>query len=94
MRTATDKHPVDAGTPRNRGKTGVMRNSLNAAFVPIRRAASALGVPLAWLKREAEAGRVPAVRAGRRWFVHLDRAHAQLADRAASGAETTEGGVA
>ena len=71
-----------------------MRNSHDAAFVPIRRAASALGVPLAWLKREAEAGRVPAVCAGRRWFIHLDRAHAQLAERAATGAESAEGGAA
>lgn len=51
-------------------------------FVPIRRAASALGVPIAWLKREAEAGRVPAVRAGRRWLIHLERSRAVLSDRA------------
>lgn len=66
-----------------------MRNSLDAVFVPIRRAASALGVPIAWLKREAEAGRVPAVRAGRRWLIHLESAHAQLAQRA----ESSDGGA-
>ena len=63
-----------------------MRNSIDAAFVPIRRAAAALGVPLAWLKREAEADRVPAVRAGRRWLVHFERTQAQLADRASGTA--------
>ena len=55
-------------------------------FVPIRRAAVALGVPLAWLKREAESGGVPAVRAGRQWLVHMDRARAVLAKRAESEA--------
>jgi excisionase family DNA binding protein len=52
-------------------------------FVPIPDAAERLGVPLAWLKREAEAGRVPAVRAGRRWLVHLDRTREALARLAA-----------
>jgi len=55
------------------------------AFVPARRAAASLGVPIAWLKREAEAGRVPAVRAGRRLLIHLDDARATLAERAKAG---------
>ncbi len=35
-------------------------------FMPLRRAARLLGVPIAWLKDEAEAGRVPSIRVGRR----------------------------
>lgn len=54
-------------------------------FVPLRRAASALGVPLSWLRLEAEAGRVPAVRAGRRWLVALERAQQLLQERAERG---------
>ncbi|PHQ81816.1 MAG: hypothetical protein COB69_03640 [Phycisphaera sp.] len=51
-------------------------------FVPVYVAAHRLGVPLAWLRREAQAGRVPAVRAGRRWFVHLERTRAKLTQHA------------
>lgn len=54
-------------------------------FVPIRRAAAVLGVPFAWLQREAEVGRVPAVRAGRRWLVHLEETREVLAKRAWEG---------
>lgn len=34
--------------------------------------ASKLGVPEAWLKREADAGHIPCVRAGRRRMFNLD----------------------
>jgi hypothetical protein len=54
----------------------------DAPFIPTRRAALALGVPHAWLKREIEARRLPAVRVGRRWLVHLNRARDILAKRA------------
>ncbi len=51
-------------------------------FVPIRRAAARLGVPLAYLRREVEENRLPAVRAGRRWLVPMPRAAELLAERA------------
>ena len=73
---------------------GMSRNQ--QTFIPIRRAAALLGVPVAWLRREAEAGRVPAVRAGTRWLVHLDRAQTVLTERAegaVSKAKYPEGGV-
>lgn len=61
------------------------KNNIESTFVPLRRAASTLGVPLAWLRAEAEAKRIPAVRAGRRWLVHLERAQLVLSQRADSG---------
>ncbi|MFK7883905.1 MAG: helix-turn-helix domain-containing protein [Phycisphaerales bacterium] len=61
------------------------------AFVAVTEAAELLGIPLAWMKREAEAGRIPAVRAGRRWLVHLERTQAILAERAVSRTEASNG---
>lgn len=62
-----------------------MNNRVNVKFVPIRQAAVALGVPLAWLKREVESGRIPAVRAGQRWLVHVEQAQRVLTERAVDG---------
>jgi len=59
-----------------------MARDIHKTFVPVRHAAAELGVPLAWLKREAEAGRIPAVQAGKRWLVHLKRTRAALTVRA------------
>jgi len=66
-----------------------MTNERPTTFVPIRSAARALGVPLAWLRNEAENGRIPAVRAGRRWLVPLERIQQLLHERAERG----EGGA-
>jgi|GEM_PF-5999960 len=57
-----------------------MRQELLTTFVPIRRAASIFGVPLSWLQAEAKAGRIPAIKAGRRWLIHLDRTRSKLAE--------------
>jgi excisionase family DNA binding protein len=46
-------------------------------------AARRLGVPEAWLKREAQAGRVPHIRAGRRILLDPQAVEAALAERAA-----------
>jgi len=60
-----------------------MKNKKNERmFVPIRTSAARIGVPLAWLRREVESGRVPAVRAGRQWLVHLERAREIIAKQA------------
>ena len=59
-----------------------MSQEIKTTFVPIRRAASILGVPITWLQSEAKAGRIPAIKAGRRWLVHLERARIKLAEYA------------
>ena len=51
-------------------------------FAPVIQASHELGVPSAWLRREAQAGRIPAIKAGRRWLVHLERARIKLAEYA------------
>jgi hypothetical protein len=52
-------------------------------FVPLRRAATRLGVPASWLRAEALAGRVPYLRAGRRMLFNPRAIEAVLLDRAA-----------
>lgn len=59
-----------------------MSISKQTTFVPIRQAAADLGVPITWLEREAQDGRIPAIRAGKRWLVHLERARVKLAESA------------
>jgi len=51
-------------------------------FVAVQHAAIRLGVPAAWLKAEAEAGRVPSLRAGRRILVNLEIVKDALLQRA------------
>ncbi len=55
------------------------------SFLTLHRAAARLGVPAAWLRGEALAGRIPCLRAGRRLLFHLTAVEAALllrADRA------------
>jgi len=60
-----------------------MKNKKNhRMFVPIRTSAARIGVPLAWLKKEVQSGRIPAIRAGRQWLVHLERAREIIAKQA------------
>lgn len=47
-----------------------------------REAAARLGVPLEWLRKEAEAGRVPCLAVGRRRLYIADALMAALAERA------------
>jgi hypothetical protein len=37
-------------------------------LLPLRRMAARLGVPSSWLKEQAEAGKVPGLKAGERWL--------------------------
>ncbi|MGP1346646.1 MAG: hypothetical protein ACTS3F_08270 [Phycisphaerales bacterium] len=60
-------------------------------FVPINRAAAALGVPKAWLIRMVAVERIPAVRAGRRWLVPLEETRARLVELADSGKAVPHG---
>ena len=64
-------------------------NADDSVFVPELTAAIRLGVPIAWLRREAEAERVPCLRAGRRRLYDVQAVHEVLRDRpAAEGAES------
>ncbi|RMF85051.1 MAG: DNA-binding protein [Planctomycetota bacterium] len=56
-------------------------------FLPLRRAAARLGVPAAWLRAEAHAGRVPHLRVGRRLLFNTAAVEAVLSDRAAREAK-------
>lgn len=47
------------------------------------RAARRLGVPVKWLREQAEAGKVPCLRAGARYLFDLDAVRQDLAKQAA-----------
>jgi hypothetical protein len=55
---------------------------LPESFLPLRRAAVRLGVPAAWLRAEADAGRVPHLRVGRRLLVNPQAVERVLLERA------------
>lgn len=52
------------------------------SFLSLQNTAAQLGVPAAWLRQEARAGRVPYLRAGRRLLFHPAAVEAELLDRA------------
>lgn len=54
-------------------------------FLPLGPAAIRLGVPLAWLRAEALARRIPSLRVGRRLLVNLGLAEEELLRRAQNG---------
>lgn len=60
--------------------------------LPLNIAARHLRVPARWLRDEIEAGRLPALRAGRAILLHVPTVVAALAERAK--AERAEGGDA
>ena len=60
-------------------------------FVSLTAAAAVLGLPSAWLKREAEAKRVPSVRAGRRRLFNVEAVEAALLQRAAKAESDANG---
>ena len=55
----------------------------DARYIPLRHAAGRLGLPVAYLRREAEAGSIPALRCDRRWFVDWLATEAAIRERAA-----------
>lgn len=57
-------------------------NATQESFVSIHSAAYELGVPLAWLKREAEVGRVPSLKVGRRLLFNVQQVEQVLTARA------------
>lgn len=67
-----------------------MNNTSTSELVNLRELARRLrrfGITQAWLKSEAEAGRLPCMRAGRRLLFNSDAVHAELLRLAAKGVE-------
>jgi len=56
-------------------------------YLPLEPAASTLGVPRTWLRREADAGRIPCLRIGRRRLFDVESVREALRNRAASSVE-------
>jgi hypothetical protein len=54
-------------------------------LVPLRTVARRLGLPLAWLRAEADAGRIPVLHAGRAYLCDPDAVEAALLERARQG---------
>jgi hypothetical protein len=54
----------------------------DSQLLPLNIAARRLRVPLAWLRAEAEARRIPALRAGKMWLCDLAAVEAALLERA------------
>jgi len=69
-------------------------NTRVESFLPLRRAAVRLGVPAAWLRAEAEAGRVPHLRVGRRLLVNPQAVERVLLERARQAGEKAVAGKA
>jgi len=59
-------------------------------LLPLPKAARRLGVPARWLRNEALAGRVPALRAGSRLLFNVEAVRAALLARAAKPCERKE----
>jgi hypothetical protein len=57
---------------------------INHAPLPLNRMARRLRVTVAWLRDEADAGRVPCLRAGTRYLFAPDAVERVLAERAAT----------
>jgi hypothetical protein len=54
-------------------------------LLPLRRMAARLGVPSKWLREQAEAGKIPGLRAGDRWLFVPDIASAAVRAMAECG---------
>jgi hypothetical protein len=50
-------------------------------FVSVIMLSNKLGLPLAWLRAEAKAGRIPYLRTGRRLFFDVDAVRLELLER-------------
>jgi len=59
-------------------------------YQTVERAAARLGIPAAWLRAEAEAGRLPCVKAGRRTLLSAAAVEVALLSRANTG-DTEQG---
>lgn len=60
-------------------------------FIPLNALSRRLGLPAAWIKAEAEAGRIPSLRAGRRLMFNPDAVERILIERAKTDTEPAKG---
>lgn len=66
-------------------------NTTHALLLPLSRMARRLRVTAAWLRTEADAGRVPCLRAGKRYLFAPEAVERALADRASRRSATHPG---
>jgi hypothetical protein len=59
-----------------------MSNAPAAVLLPLNETARTLHVPTAWLRAEADAGRIPHLRAGKAYLFDLDLVERLLLERA------------
>jgi hypothetical protein len=52
-------------------------------FVSLIKAAGTLGLPVAWLRREAREGHIPCLRAGRQFLFNIETIREELLSRCA-----------
>jgi len=62
------------------------------SLLSLARMAHCLGVPQTWLRQEADAGRIPHLKAGSRYLFNPKAVEPLLIERAAKQADTVEGG--
>lgn len=60
------------------------REEMLGRLITLTELATALGVPMDWLEAEAEAGRIPCLRAGKRYRFALVAVEAALVERASN----------
>ncbi len=53
----------------------------------LRRMARRIGTTQAWLREQADAGKIPHLKAGKRYLFHPPSVEKMLADRASNGSE-------
>jgi len=63
---------------------------METTLCSLRETARQLRVPMRWLRDEAQAGRVPSLKAGSRFVFHTDAVKAALVERAKRPAEGGE----
>lgn len=54
---------------------------MNAKLLTLDQVSERTGLPVAWLRREADAGRLPHIRAGRSRMFDLETVHKALVER-------------
>jgi len=69
----------------------MVTNPTSSDAMPLNLAARCLRVPARWLREEIQAGRIPALIAGRSILVHVPTAAALLAQRAKGESEVARG---
>lgn len=69
----------------------MVTNPTSSDAMPLNLAARCLRVPARWLREEIQAGRIPALIAGRSILVHVPTAASLLAQRAKGESEVARG---